>query len=252
VPGYDADAFFVQLVRQLGVFSDDFAEQLLGRPELVLETLSASPYAISTNGMGLPSPKDVHPAFLQSQVHEADGLAQQAQFKAHREADALFEAAYAKYAEAVTLQPDLEDAYKNWGVALSEQAKLKTGADAEGLLATACEKYEKLAELAGADAEVHYIWGLALSRRAQLTRGPISQELTASAVERLSIAETLRPGTAAYFLACLTSARGDAKATQKWLERCKETDTLPIRGMLEHNQAFGSILKTAWFAKLWK
>lgn len=175
VPGFDADTFFVQLVRQLGVFSSDFADRLLEHPQSVLETLSpaAQPDKLLERlpRSSEPHPKELHPKFSSSQLREADQLVERAQFKANHEADALFEAAYARYAGALTLEAPPAAAYLSWAMALSEQAKLKTGSDAERLLGLACEKYALALQASPDDANIEYLWGLALSRRAQLTRG---------------------------------------------------------------------------------
>jgi hypothetical protein len=131
VPGYDSDHFFVQLVRQLGVFSADFADRLLEHPQAILGTLcpAAQPDQLLERVpvSSQPQPKDVHPSFVSSQLREADELVLRAQFKASREADVLFEAAYARYAGARVLQPEESEILMQWAMALSEQAKLKSG-----------------------------------------------------------------------------------------------------------------------------
>jgi hypothetical protein len=255
--GYSSDRFFVQLVHQLGVFSSDFADRLLEHPQAIMETLcpASQPDVILERlqeQVQAPRPKDVHPSFVASQLREADELVLRAQFKANREADVLFEAAYARYAGALVLQPDTAEVLVQWAMALSEQAKLKSGAEAERLLGTACEKYMQATVLQSQDSNIEYLWGMALSRRAQLTRGEASQALVCEAQEHLSKAEALNPGSAAYFLACLTGSRGDVEGTRRWLTRCQEQGVLPLRGMLESNPVFRNFVSQPWFAALYQ
>jgi tetratricopeptide (TPR) repeat protein len=256
ISGYDSDHFFVQLVRQLGVFSTDFADRLLEHPQAVLETLSpaAQPDQLleRVQPTKQPQPKDVHPSFISSQLREADELVLRAQLKASREADTLFEAAYARYAGALTLQPDDSEILVQWAMALSEQAKLKSGTGAANLLSAACEKYAEAVTQTPSDFNAVYLLGMALSRRAQLTRGEESQILVEQAYAHLSQADELKPGIAAYFLACLCGARGDQDGIKHWLGRCQKHGVLPMRGMVESNPAFRQYVGQRWFTALFK
>jgi Plant specific mitochondrial import receptor subunit TOM20 len=255
VPGYTADGFFVELVRQLGGFSADFADRLIEHPQSVLETLSpaAQPDLLLSQlpPMGRPSPKDLHPGFVAAQLRTGDELVERAQFKASYEADALFDAAYSHYSDVLVLQPDASEPLLHWAMALSEQAKLKTGADAERLLSQACDKYEKAATLSPQEPNIQHLWGMALSRRAQLTRGEASAELLKQAREHLVFAEEASPGIATYFLACLSGSQGDLKSVERWLTRCKSLGTLPPLGLIENNPAFRAVLQQSWLAALY-
>lgn len=256
VDGYDSDHFFVQLVRQLGVFSSDFANRLLEHPQAVLDILTpaAQPDALleRIQPLSQPRPKDINTSFVSAQIREADELVLRAQFKANQEADALFEAAYARYSGALVLQPEENEILLQWAMALSEQAKLKSGAGAESLLSAACDKYAELAERTPNDSNVEYLWGMALSRRAQLTRGEASLALLEQATQHLSRADNLKPGVAAYFLACLCGSRGDKEGVKHWLTRCQKNGVMPLRGMVESNPAFRPYLTQRWFAALFK
>ncbi len=255
VPGFDADTFFVQLVRQLGVFSSDFADRLLEHPQSVLETLSpaAQPDQLLERlpHSSTPLPKEVHSHFSSSQLREADRLIERAQYKANHETDALFESAYALYAGAIALKSPPADIYLSWAMALSEQAKLKTGLEAGQLLGRACEKYELALQHTPGDPNLEYLWGLALSRRAQLTRGDDSRIFLQESQKHLKRAEEGRPGIAAYFLACLCGSCGDPNGVISWLERCKATDTLPARALVENNPALRPFLGDPWFTALY-
>lgn len=247
VPGYDADRFFVSLVRQLGGFSTDFASELLEYPQATLETLGGG--SIELTGRQ-PRPKEVTGEFFESLLQEADLLAQRAQHRASNEADALFEAAYARYAEVLVVHPTRHEAYVHWGMVLSEQAKLKTGAESERLLGQACQKYQKAATLCPSDPKIGHLWGMTLSRRAQLTRGAESDQLVREAIIQLSSAEEKSPGIAAYFLACLCASRGDSTQVRLWLTRGKISGTLPPRSSLEGIAALRAFLDEPWFDAL--
>ncbi|WP_309707800.1 hypothetical protein [Armatimonas sp.] len=254
VPGYDADTFLVQLVRQLGVFSADFADRLLEHPQAVLETLSpaAQPDQLLERLplTGFPTPKILHPSVAAAQLREADSLVDRAQLKANLEADALFETAYAHYAGALTSSENVAEAATRWAMALSEQAKLKTGVEAEQLLRQACDKYHEAFQYAPGDPQIEYLWGMALARRAQLTRAESSLQHLQEAQEHLAHAEEGHPGIAAYFLACLCGSKNDLVGLERWLTRCKSTHCLPPRSLIESNPALRLAKDMHWFDAL--
>jgi len=245
--GYDADRFFVSLVHQLGGFSNEFASELLEHPAATLETLSVGP-ALRTPPQ--PHPKALGTDLFDDLLQEADLVAQRAQHRGSHEADALFEAAFARYAEVLVLHPSRHETYVHWGMVLAEQAKLKTGADAERLLGEACQKYQRAAALSPADPKIEHLWGMTLSRRAQLTRGAASEALVKEAIVHLSNAEDKSPGTAAFFLACLCASRGDSTQVRLWLTRGKVAGTLPPRSTLEGIGALRPVIDQPWFSAL--
>ena len=242
--GYSPDSFLVTLVRQLGDGAEDFTQEFLEHPHANLEALDVSTAARQ------PRPKYTETSGAPSEMRVADRLAERAQIKANQEADALFEEAYARYGEAALRVPGQVDLYVHWGNALTEQAKLKTGAEAERLLAHACQKYCRAASLSPQEAQTEYLWGLALSRRAQLTRGDTSEQLLRDAMVHLSNAEERNPGSAAYVLACLCGARGDAHQVRLWLTRGKVSGTLPVRSTVESASALKAYTSEPWFATL--
>ena len=77
-----------------------------------------------------------------------------------------YKESFTKFAKAVELKPDDDEAYNNWGTALSAMAK-QTGD--EDLFRESFTKYAKAVELKPDDDEAYYNWGTALSAMAEQT-----------------------------------------------------------------------------------
>jgi cytochrome c-type biogenesis protein CcmH/NrfG len=122
-----------------------------------------------------------------------DVLTAQAQAKSGAEADALFQLAGEKYAQALRIKPDMHEALNNWGVALSDQARTKTGAEADALFQLAGEKYAQALRIKPDMHEALYNWGNALSDQARTKTGAEADALFQLAGEKYEQALRIKP-----------------------------------------------------------
>ena len=70
------------------------------------------------------------------------------------------------------------------------------------------------------------------------------------AKEKLGLAEQVKPGSAAYNLACLNAVKGDVEACRHWLEKSSQLGTLPGRETLLNDPDLQSVREHDWFKKL--
>ena len=119
-----------------------------------------------------------------------NALVAKAKSKIGAEADALFQQAGEKYAEALQIKPDMHEALNNSGNALSDQAKTKSGEEAEELFQKAIEKYIEALRIKPDKHEALANWGLTLSDQAKTKSGEEAEELFQKASEKF--AEALR------------------------------------------------------------
>ena len=122
-----------------------------------------------------------------------NALSEQAKTRSGPEADALFQQAYEKYAEALQIKPDMHAALSNWGVALTDQAKTKSGLEADVLFSQACDKYSDALRIEPDNGDVLYNWGTALSHQATTRSGPEADALFRQAYEKYAEALRIKP-----------------------------------------------------------
>jgi tetratricopeptide (TPR) repeat protein len=174
-------------------------------------------------------------------------LARLALTKTGAEADRLFVAAGEKYEQALRIRPDKHEALNNWGAALVAQAQTKTAAEADQLFAAAGEKYEQTLRIKPDTPEALNSWGIALAAQAQTKTGAEADRLFAAANDRYLKCESVRPGWAAYNLACAASLCGRDDDCKKWLETSKAAGFLPSRAHIEKDTDLKAVRQRDWF-----
>jgi tetratricopeptide (TPR) repeat protein len=179
-----------------------------------------------------------------------NALVKQGKTKQGAEADALFEKACAKYAEAVRIKADYPEAFYNWGTALSAQAKTKQGAEADGLFQKAYAKYAEAVRIKPDDHEAFYNWGTALLEQGRKKQGAEADNLFGEAHARLGRAEEIRPGAGSYNLACVAALRGRGEECREWLTKARDTGALPSAEKLATDSDLDGVRKERWFQEL--
>lgn len=127
-----------------------------------------------------------------SLVEQGNALLAQAETKHAETADALFQAAGEKYAQALSLNPDDHYALYNWGSALWEQALLRKGKDSDDLFQDAFEKYASALALKPDMREAIHNWGDALWQQAQTKTGAAADALFQAAFDKYAEALALK------------------------------------------------------------
>lgn len=169
--------------------------------------------------------------------------------------DDEFESA-AKRFRQITEEPDLKDkgafarAYHNWGVALAGWARKKQGEEADELFAQACEKYQKAVELKEDLYRAHNSWGGALLFMARAKTGTKQTELWAAAEEKCLKAESIRPGSGSYNLACIWALRGNKVECKKRLKASEQARELPTRKHAMEDEDLKNVWEEPWFKSL--
>jgi MinD-like ATPase involved in chromosome partitioning or flagellar assembly len=161
----------------------------------------------------------------------------------------LFAESFSKYELALSIKEDSHEAATNWGNALLDAARLERdageGARARELFAESFSKYELALCIKEDSHEAANNWGSALLSFAQLLRQagePQEMErVLGQAQEVLDRAETLKPGSATYNLACLDSIRGDTDAALAKLGQCLAGD-----GRLQRHAREDEDLRPLW------
>ncbi len=190
------------------------------------------------------------PDFHKALNNWGNTLSEQAKTKSGEEADGLFELAGEKYESALKIKPDDHEALTNWGIALYEQAKTKSGEEADGLFELAGEKYEEVLKLKQDDHIALNNWGNSLSGQAQNKSGDESKNLFADAFEKCLKAESIKPGSGSYNLACISALQGKSDDCRKWLNNWQKYGELPDKKHIETDNDLDSIRNEEWFKKL--
>ncbi|MGZ5456893.1 MAG: TPR end-of-group domain-containing protein [Thermoanaerobaculia bacterium] len=155
-----------------------------GKYEEVLETFAATDQ---------PS-EELRTAAAWALVAQADQLWQGASAQPARDTrDTRWESAYAKYAEALQIKPDMHEALYNWGNALWDQAKTKTGGEADASWQAAGEKYAAALAIKPDKHEALNNWGNALSDQAETKTGGEADALWEAAGEKYAAALAIKP-----------------------------------------------------------
>ncbi len=93
-------------------------------------------------------------------------------------------------------------------------------------------------------------WGSALLEQAKRKAGPEAERLFAECSEKLTKAESLASGSAAYNLACLTALQGSEQECREWLEKARRLGTLPSPEHLVNDTDLDSVRDREWFQVL--
>ncbi|MGA2144376.1 MAG: hypothetical protein ABSH49_05380 [Bryobacteraceae bacterium] len=159
-------------------------------------------------------------------------LSDWAKAKEGEEADRLFAAAGAKYAEAFRQKPDDPQVLYNWGIALSDQAKTKKGGEADRLFAAARDKYAEALRLRPDYPNALNNWGATLSDQAKTRKGEEADSLFAEACTKYAEALRLKPG----FPEALDNW-GAALSDQAKTWKGEEADSLFAEACTKHAEA---------------
>lgn len=177
-------------------------------------------------------------------------LTEQAKIKREDEADKLFAQSYEKYKKALEIKPDGYLTWNNWGTALSQQAKTKRGEEADKLFNECYEKYEQSLRINPEDFSIWNNRGGALLYQAQKKGGKEKQRLLDEAKEKLQKAESFRPGSSAYNLACLYAVLGDENECERWLKTGESARTLVTREHAMSDLDLQSMHEKKWFKEI--
>jgi tetratricopeptide (TPR) repeat protein len=194
-------------------------------------------------------------------------------------ADQLYQAAEQKYAAALVIKPGDRSVMCSLATLLWRRARRRCGEEARGLLSKSSEWLD--AALAENPTDTRALstraWILFSRTRVQpgvetdrllseaaaqfaANRDPQlhqaagliywAQGLLESAKQRLTAAESVEPGSAAYNLACVCAQLGDESGCRHWLERSREPGILVSREQMSAEQELAAVRDQPWFREL--
>jgi cytochrome c-type biogenesis protein CcmH/NrfG len=164
----------------------------------------------------------IEPVFHEALNNWGLALLGQAQTKQGAEADNLFIEAGMKYDAALAIKPDFHKTLFSWGLALAVQAQTKQGAEADNLFTEAGKKYAAAIVIKPDLNVALHNWGRALINQAKTKQGIEADKLLTKALDKLKQAESLKPGSAAYDIACICGLRDDTFEAAYWLKIAKD------------------------------
>ena len=266
VPGYDADSFFGDLCRRLGIFPPDF----LSRPFTHLDKCFGyiADYSLSRQEAtgdlcrGVKSLIARAIAELEPKDEEAAGSSDPGVAEAFNlvEAEQLF--LLGEYDRVIALGerygPSMPDeladlvawAYISLGNALGERAKLAKREEALELLGEAEGKYRQALVIKPDDSGAHDNWAAVLLVEFGFRGGTEAESVLLRAQELATKADNLEPGQGAYNLACVRALLGDESGCRQWLEKARDHGKLPMRGLLMQDTDLDSVRDTDWFQEI--
>lgn len=145
----------------------------------------------------------------------------------------LWAAAGARYRQALAIKPDKHEAAYNWGNALETEARNVAPADlaeARHLWAIAAERYNQALSLQPDMYKAANTWSVMLVTQYHFLKPSLPNEaaLLLDQAEELALrAESIRPGSAIYNLACIRSLKDDLPAALEGLRTAHTSGTLP-------------------------
>jgi Tfp pilus assembly protein PilF len=233
VQGYDADSFFEELAKQLGIFPPDliarpfshlaqFLEAVSPKGDLIRETHQLikraigqfeKPHSISIitgDFSKVPAPRasqQLLDSDLQNFIEQelpSDRLAwafsvmgnllsNRASMNCGEEADKLFRQAAEKYQAALNHKPDYHEARNNWGVSLYYQAKTKSGAESDQLFEQAKDKFREALKQKPNYYEALNNLGAVLYEQAKAKAGEEHEQFLNLAIDNFKAALTIEP-----------------------------------------------------------
>jgi tetratricopeptide (TPR) repeat protein len=116
-----------------------------------------------------------------------------AKTKEGQEAEDLFKEAFEKFAKALEIKPDFQEAYYNWGTYLASLAGLKEGQEAEDLFKEAFEKFARALEIKPDDHIAYNNWGTYLGNLAEQKSGQEAEDLFKEAFEKFARTVEIKP-----------------------------------------------------------
>ncbi|RKH29824.1 hypothetical protein D7X12_39410 [Corallococcus sicarius] len=174
------------------------------------------------------------------------------------DSDRLFAQGEQKFAEAVRLKPDMPEAFGAWGVSLCHRALGSLMGDtgkSDRLFAQGEQKFAEAVRLRPDRYQDLLAWSSVLSLRALLVlallkKGEEAEHLFELARQKLEKAEGIKPGSAAYELACIAARTGHEQDCRAWLHRAREHGALPEVERLRSDARLGAVRKQQWFTAL--
>lgn len=163
------------------------------------------------------------------------------------EADTLFNAAYAGYAEVLLDDPVRAEALYSWGFALLHQAKIKPADLAIKLFEEAIAKFTFCLLINPNYLGSAINMGVAYMDLARLTAASADDEHYSLAKTSFENANRIQKGSASYNLACIDALRGDHDNALKALEYAQERGSLPELADILSDPDLDSVKSLAWF-----
>jgi tetratricopeptide (TPR) repeat protein len=120
------------------------------------------------------------------------------------------------------------------------------------LFQTAFEHFKRAIELNGVSPyldDLYDNWGLALLRYIECFPSADTASILEQAKEKFLKAESLKPGTSAYNLACVFARQGDPEQCRHWLELAEQCKTLPSANEILQDSDFSSVRNEDWFQR---
>lgn len=166
-------------------------------------------------------------------------------------AGTLYEEASAKFARAAEIDPNDQQVYGNWGMALIDWACLG-GSAGEALFQQGYKTLNRAVALGPNEPAIHSTMGRCLLKRARARRqdAQTRQESIRAATQVLMRAESLRPGAGAYNLACLYAFTGDEAQCRHWLEVGQQQGVLPTQESASRDGYLRAMQDKPWFGEV--
>lgn len=157
-------------------------------------------------------------------------LEKQADAKEGLAAEELYQEAFKRFAEAISIKPDLREAYNQWGVCLRNLAKSKEGDESEKLYAEAFRKFEEAILINPEHHESYNNWAIGLAHLAETKNEVEAEKLYFQAFEKYK--EALQTKSDLYevynnwgvCLKNLASMKRETEAEELYLEAFQKFD----------------------------
>ena len=193
--GYDADRFFIELTRKLGIFPPKLVAEPFDQLSIMLEMLT--PFPVGEEEAEQDVMKDARIAVDKAAARYAEERSPANRAQAFLMAGKYDDMIALGEENREDLSPEFADtfswAYVLQGNALSEQAQKKEGEDAAGLFALSYEKFEAALAIKPDKHEALNNWGNALSDQAQKKEGEEADGLFARSYEKNAAALAIKP-----------------------------------------------------------
>ena len=144
------------------------------------------------------------------------------------------------FQHAIEVNPKDAEAYGNLGVVYGQLGRYED----------AIEAFKQTIILEPDSAEAYNDWGHVLGHLAKNKKGKVRQQLLTEKKEKCLKAESIKTGSGAYALACISALAGDKTQCQKWLEICEQADMLPPRKRVMSDTDLDSIRNEEWFKQI--
>jgi len=152
-----------------------------------------------------------------------------------------------KYKKALQYDPNDSQAYYNWGNVLVELALRREGTDVDVVIENAIAKYTAAIEI---EPNLYYVynnWGSALLELGEKKSGVDQIRLFERAKEMFLKAESIKKGTGAYNMACISSLEENDRECERWLKIGEKNGTLPTREFAKNDPDLERIRDKEWY-----